>query len=161
MSYELDPEVLADLQLRESTVRERGNRRSAPMPSWSPPAIVGQWPCKVCKRPVDVPDAAMERFEAFSAALVRRGEQPLDEKRILFCDECRNEYIRTAPDRRRGQVERMRPVIVQLKNSRNPEQEWAAIKQLEEWRHPDVPGLVQSIRARIDAKSSKAPKGGL
>lgn len=156
--FEQDPEVVADLQLRAATLRERGRARE--MPAYEPSKIVDRWPCRACKQPVEVTEDGVDRYQVFNRQLARQGEERLDHTKILFCDSCRVEYQRTAADRRRGQVERMAVVIRQLKSSNKPEEERLMIKQLEAWGHPDVTGLVQAIRLRLDGPKTKSKSRG-
>lgn len=159
MSDDEDPEVVADRRLQAATIRQRGGKHEGA--SYRPPVIVAEWPCRACKKPYGVTEDAVEAYETWNRELARRGDVPLDSKAIVFCDSCRAVYTDTAPSRRRGQVERMRPVIQQLKRSNSPEQEYALLKQLDAWGHPDVPGLVGAIRARLEGKGKRSDTGKL
>jgi hypothetical protein len=157
--FEPDPEVIADLRLRESTSRDASRTRIESY-AWSPPAIVAKWRCRnaKCKSFADVPEDAMEALCTFNAQLRARGEEPLETNLILYCDPCLAEFKATAATRRRAQVERMAVVIKQLKESRDPERERDLIAQLEKWGHPDVAGLVQAITERRSAESGRVGK---
>ncbi len=161
MGDEMDPEVLADLQLRAQTIRERGG--SSREVTWHAPTFVDKWPCRnpQCRKPVEVTAETVDRYRVFNAELVKRGEDKMDFRAIVYCDQCRVEFQRTAADRRRGQVDRMAPVIRQVKNSKNPEGETSAIVQLKAWHHPDVEGLVQAVRSRLDGKGGQKMRGEL
>jgi hypothetical protein len=148
-----DPEVRADIELRARTERQRGRTSNAA--TWSPPEIAARWPCRVCRTLVDVSGDGVALYLRFNEMLKRRNEEPLSTEQIMYCDACRGEFKRTAAERRRGQIERMRPLIQRLKRSGNPESERALILQLEQWGHPDVNGLVQAIRDRIASKGRK------
>jgi len=152
--FEVDPEVIADLKLRAATEHDRSRSRPTSY-AWTPPKIVGAWHCKNprCRVLVDVTEETMERFCMFNAHLRRRGEDPLEPSKILYCDSCIVEYKRTAPDRRRGQMDRVAVAIRQLKESGDSSRERDLIAQLEEWGHPDVTGLVQAITERRAAAS--------
>lgn len=154
-----DPEVRADLELRAQTIRERGH---SPMrfATWSKPEIAARWPCRACREYVEVTGDAVERVLAFNRELLRRQEAPLAVERIVFCDKCRDEGRRIAPELRRKQVEKLRDLIQQLKRSKVPERERELILQLEKLDHPDVNGLVAAIRARIESKGRR-DGGGL
>jgi hypothetical protein len=158
VKHDEDPEVVADLQLRARTERERGGR-AAREPSWSPPVIAARWRCRGCKSDwlVDVPVDAVAAYLTFNEELKRRGEEPLDESRIVFCDECRDKGRRMAPEGRRNQVERLRSVIQKLKASRRPEEERELILQCTALGHPDVEGLVSSLRDKRAAKQKGPP----
>jgi hypothetical protein len=159
MGDEMDPEVLADLQLRARTVRERGGQSRGA--TWHPPTFVDKWPCRnpQCRKPVEVTAETVDRYQVFNGELSKRGEERMDFRAIVYCDPCRDEFQRTAAGRRRGQVDRMALVIRQVKASKNPEGETAAIAQLKAWHHPDVEGLIQAVRARLDGKSGKKVRG--
>lgn len=160
ISDDEDPEVLADLQLRASSERDRSRSRSDGNYSWSPPSIVGKWRCRNphCKSLVDVPEPAMERFCAFNELLRRRGEEPLDRDKILFCPSCEAEFRRVAGDRRRERVERMRSAIVELKATRDAERQRELLDQLRIWHHPDVDGLANWLRERERIAGNAKPK---
>jgi hypothetical protein len=90
-----DPEVRADLALREQTARDRRDRRGpegleqgqdpdglspalARLYDSAPDPIVERWPCiEGCGALVDMTAAAIERHVKFSERLVRQGERPL------------------------------------------------------------------------------------
>jgi hypothetical protein len=158
MSYtDEDPEVIEDLQLRARTMRERSGNREA---QYTAPVFVSEWACRACRELVPITADAMENWQRFNRMLAARNEAAIRTSEIVFCDRCRVEFRRTAPERRRGQVERMRPVIIKLKRSSNPEEEREAIKQLETYGHPDVNGLVAAIRARLESKGRTPDRGG-
>lgn len=148
----IDPEVRADIELRNRTERHRSRKE---LPSWTRPEFVANWPCRACSAPVPVTADAVDTLERFNRMLGARNETFIRTTEIMFCDRCGAEYKRTAAARRLGQVERMRPVIQRLKRSSNPEGEHELIKQLTQWSHPDVAGLIQSIRDRIASKGRK------
>lgn len=152
MSYDEDPEVIADLQLRARTVRERGG--NANIPTYTPPVTVADWQCRGgCGSTVGVTQDAIDRLEIFNRQLARKSEAPLDPNRIVFCDACKARGSSKAGESNRNKVDRLAGVIRQLKASKGPEQERELMLQAEALGHPDVPGLVQAIRNRLDAKS--------
>lgn len=114
------------------------------------PRDVTRWQCRACRSLVGITADALELFEKFNDVLIRRGEPHLDNRQIVFCRDCRVPYRQKLAEHNTKRVAEMREVIRRLKGSRNPEAERAAIKQLETWGHPDVPGLVQAIRNRLD-----------
>ncbi len=105
MSHVEDPEVIADLKFRAYTERDRS--RGGADYDWKQPETIGAWKCRVpaCGVLVGVTQDAMERVAMFNRELHRRGEAPLDINAIVYCDRCRDEFKRTAADRRRGQVD--------------------------------------------------------
>lgn len=159
MTYanEPDPEVLADLALRNSSQHDRTRTRGEGLYNWTPPVGVGVWACRRpgCKGYATVYQANLDAFEVFDRQLSSKGEQPLDVTKILFCETCYAEFKRTAPDRRRGQVERMAVAVRQLKESNDPERERELLDSLEKWGHPDVHGLVTALREKRGASSGK------
>jgi hypothetical protein len=90
-----DPEVRADLALRDRTARDRANRRGpagldvgqdpdglspelARLYASAPDPVVERWPCiEGCGALVDMTTAAIERHTKFSEQLVRQGKSPL------------------------------------------------------------------------------------
>lgn len=152
MSNEPDPEVVADLKLRAATERDRSRTRGEGVYEFQPSPVVAEWACRNdrCRNLVAVPQEALDRVAVFDGILARQDQQPLDVGLIVYCNSCRIIFLRTAADRRRWQVERMRPAIAQLKSSGKPEEERGLMKQLDAWGHPDVLGLVQAIRSRLD-----------
>lgn len=159
---ELDPEVRADLELREQTTRDRTRSRSTRIYDWRPPVFVENWPCSVpnCDGEYPVESDAVERLEIFNAQLMRKGERPITKSEIGYCESCRAEYKRTAPERRRAQVDRMADGIRKLKAAANPQLEYTLLRQLEQWGHPDVKGLVEAIRLSREKPGSKRVRSG-
>lgn len=157
--YDPDPEVIADLQLRAASERDR-NRERPESYAWSPPKIVGQWKCRnpQCSGLADVPEIAMERWLAFSEQLRARGETTLDPSKILYCVSCLAAYKASAPDRRQAQVARMAVAIRTLKEAGDATRERDLVGQLEQWGHPDVDGLVKAITERRASESGRPGK---
>lgn len=157
---ELDPEVVADLQLRAATERDRS--RSREMPQWSPSVVLTHVPCrKRCGSLVEWNDAAEERFVAFNRMLEARGEAPLDKTKILFCDKCRVLRRQAVADHNRKQVDLTGEVIRDLRRASNPDGERDLIAKLRELGHPDIDGLLETLRTRNKTQSGKRTKGDL
>lgn len=167
MTYELDPEVVADLALRARTEHDSSRTRTANY-AWSRPQIVAAWKCRRpgCNELVGVTEEAMHTIEVWSRELARRGEQPIDTARIVFCDACEVKLREALPDKRRAEVDRMAHVIRQLVAGDTQIQirdhegqrfvdERAALKQLASWGHPDVSGLEQSLATRNKKQRGK------
>lgn len=156
-SYEPDPEVIADLVLRASSERDPTRTRGEAVYSWAPPKSVGVWACRNprCRAFAEVHQENLDALEVFNRQLTSKGEPPLDVTKILYCDGCLAEFKRTAPDRRRGQVERMAVAIRALKESNDPERERELLDNLEKWGHGDVPGLVAAIREKRGQTNGK------
>ena len=154
MSTDEDPEVRADIELRAQTERERGNR-DAPMPVWVRPEPAARWPCRACREYVEVSGDAVAAFITFSNELKRRGEEPLDVARIVFCDSCRVQWRAALARRASEVVEKTRELIIALKRGVTAEREREITEQLTKLGHPDVPGLVQSIRDRRASKGRR------
>jgi hypothetical protein len=157
----MDPEVLADIKLREETRRDSTRTRGAAVYSWRPPETVAVWPCKACKCLVEVAQDPVDWFNLFNRELAKRGEEPLDKAKIAYCDRCRIEFRRTGADRRRAEVERMRPAIIAIKASKQPRSEHEHIANLRKWHHPDVDGLLQWCDEQLKTPSGKKRGGGL
>lgn len=157
---EMDPEVRADLELRDSSMRDRTRSRGAGIYDWKPPVAVETWPCRRpnCDGEYPVDSDAVEYLAMFNGQLATRGEIPIARSEIGYCQACRDEYKRSAPDRRRGQVDRMREAIQKLKASPDPDNEHDLIRQIRDWHHPDVDGLLKTLRDKLKAnkKSGRA-----
>jgi hypothetical protein len=166
-----DPEVVADLKLRAYSMRDSSRSGDAGVYDWKPPVVATQWKCRTppCKEFVDVTTDTLERWQIFNAQLKSKGERPLESHTILRCPSCTAEYNRIQPQRLRKRVDRMASVIQQLKaGDKNiryrtndgdvTTDELGAIKQLREWGHPDVDGLVQALREKKSA--NKKPTRG-
>lgn len=115
-----DPEVRADLALRDRTARERANRRGpagldvGQDPDGLSPALarlydsvpdpdVESWPCRGgCGRKVGVPQVAIERLAEANRMLVRRGEKPIGKHEVMWCPACRRRDDERAPAQRGG-----------------------------------------------------------
>jgi hypothetical protein len=69
----LDPEVLADLRLRDS--------------SDAPPVFVEHWPCKGCGVMVGITREVLDTHAMFNRQLVKRRESPLPKR--AQCDDCK------------------------------------------------------------------------
>jgi hypothetical protein len=161
--FETDPEVIADLALRRASERDPTRTRGEGIYDWKPSIAVGVWACRNprCSGLASVFQENVDAVAVFNAHLAQLGELPLDETKILWCESCLAEYKRTAPDRRRGQVDRMAVAIRALKESDDAERERDLIANLDAWGHPDVLGLVSSIRERRAAESGRGRKRAL
>lgn len=159
MSDEMDPEVLADLRLRAAT--ERDPSRSREMPSWSPPKVHSQVPCRGrCGAVVDWNEDAEERFQIFNRELERRNEAPLDRTKIVFCNACRAEGAKAAADRNRKLNDAVGAAIRELKMGCQSHREHELLDKLEKAGHPDIAGLRQWLKDQA-AKGKRGNKGDL
>lgn len=158
--FEPDPEVLADLRLRAQTERERPRTESQvrAVYAWKPSPVVGKWKCRTppCTHFVDVTEEAMERWAQCNAWLRAEGQEPLDTSTILRCDVCEREMRRVRAGKLRERVDNIAGLIRRLKDSANPRGEVAIVKQLREWRHPDVDGLLQALDGKSSTRKGKA-----
>lgn len=154
---DLDPEALADIELRNRSMRDRS--RGSELPVYVPPVLVADWKCRGnCGASVSVTQDALDRLAIFNAELTRKGDAPLDANRIVFCDACKARGMSMAPESNRNKTERLAGVIRKLKASRRPEEERELMLQLDALGHPDTAGLVAAIRARLDAKSIRGKR---
>lgn len=152
MSEEIDPEVLADLQLRESSQRDWTRTRGRGVYDWHKPNDVEQWRCRVptCGAMVGTTQEAVDAAAVFDRELHRRGEGPLDRERIAMCDDCRKRFLKQRADKNRMHVDGMAELIRELKGEEAPppERERVLIEKIRHMHHPDVDGLLLSIRER-------------
>ncbi len=154
VSTGLDPEVLADLRLREAT--ERDATRSREMPKYVAPRIVERVPCRArCGQLADWTDEAEQAFETFNRALAAKADAPLDKTKIAFCSACVDEGRKLIADNSRKHVDKLAEKVRELKDSERPWDEGELLSQLRKLGHPDIPGLVSALRDRRD----KQPAG--
>jgi hypothetical protein len=161
--HQMDPEVLADIAKRDRIAASRDPMAFEPALRAAVakirPVFVGAWKCRTCNALVPVQEQDLENLASCNDALRRRGEEPLDHNRIMFCDSCREAHKLDAARRRRREVERLAEVIRALKSAADPDSERALIHQLRELNHPDVDGLLNALRERANKPAKSAPKG--
>ncbi|HKP08298.1 MAG TPA: hypothetical protein VJU58_13680 [Microbacterium sp.] len=103
----LDPEILADLRLRDRTARERADRRGpdgldvGQDPDGLSPALaalydsrpdpeVESWPCRGrCGRMVGVTRVAIERLAKSNRMLASKRERPIGKHEVMWCPDCK------------------------------------------------------------------------
>lgn len=144
----MNEEDAADRILRHRTELAT-DRTRAPVPIGDT-SIVANWKCRTstCAVIVAVPASAFDAWEVFNRKLASQRQPPIATDQVMFCDACAAELRRSAPERRRAQDERLAPVVKLLAASPQPEREHAMIRQLRQWGHPDVDGLVGVLKER-------------
>lgn len=154
---DIDPEVAADLRVRDSSVHDSARTRGVGVYSWTPPQAVDQWRCRSssCGGSVEVTEEAQHALSTFAGELARRDEPPIDERKIAFCGACRELGVSVGADRNRKHVDAMALLIrelVELAESPSTQQSAARERTLLEncrlMHHPDVAGLTQALRER-------------
>lgn len=150
--HDEDPEVVADLQLRAHTERDRS--RASKEPVYVPPVYVDTWACKLCRLPIEVTADAVERVEIFNRALADRREPLLITSELVACLECAIKIQERHAFKARRDAELLGKVIARLKLSRSPEHERGLIAELRQLGHPDVDGLVESLRHKKPTRSA-------
>jgi hypothetical protein len=167
VSDEEDPEVIADLQLRAYTERARTGLSDAAfgqaIRQAATPRIVGQVPCRGrCGSTCDWTAEAEEQFAMFNRELLRRREAPLDKTRIVFCQRCIDSAAPIRATEARKHVEYIADLIRRVKASGNPEGERDLLEKLKKANHPDIPGLLEALRAKgTKQPGTRARKGGM
>lgn len=147
---EIDPEILADLRLREETLRDPNRRRrDAGLPVFDLPEFVRLLPCFNCGAACELNDIGQARLDQFNAVLRRRGEPDIDEKETLMCLTCRKKWDAMKANHNRKRVEEMGKTVRSLKASKNPDGEDAAWTYVDK-NHPDPTGLREWIRSNRD-----------
>lgn len=162
---DLDPEVLADLELRDASMRDRSRSRraEATLGRELPAPPVAWWTCRAprCGQLVGIPEQAVERLEIFNARLVSRGEQPIPDDTVAVCDEHRAMLLTHRAETLRRKHDRLRENIVKLKASPNPRSEHELLRELERDHHPDISGLLESLARKLEGdKASKRTRRG-
>ena len=143
----MDPEVLADLRLRERTAAER-SAASPALYAWKPPVFVGAWKCRTCEVLVPITTEDLERLAMWNRVLRSRKQEPIDHNRIVFCDACRDSLKAKAGDRRSEEARITGELVRELKAATNPDSERATANRLRDLGHPDVDGLLGALRER-------------
>ncbi len=166
---EIDPEVLADLQLRATSMHDSTRTRGRDTYSWSAPAIVAYWPCRaggtcrgsVAGQPavVGVTAEAIDARETFNRQLRSKGEAEIPTHAIAFCETCKRAGLSMQAIVNQDRRERMAAKIRRLKESPPAHEEREIVDQLRKWSHPDVDGLLQSLREKRD--NGKTPRKGI
>jgi hypothetical protein len=102
-----DPEVHADLRLRDQTARERADRRGveglvdgqdpdglsprlAALYSSAPDPIVEHWPCRGgCGTLVGVTKVGIDEFDAMNRRLRSMRQEPMAKHKVMWCPACK------------------------------------------------------------------------
>lgn len=155
---ELDPEVLADLQLRARTLSERGDRYLRPSPAqlYRKPVDAAQWKCRFprCEILIGVADDVVQYLENFNAELATRGERAIPTDAILVCPEHLKLALEHRAQKQRERSDRMRDNIRKLRASElDPNLMPDVLADLRRDHHPDVDGMVAAMLARLNGSS--------
>ncbi|MBA3421673.1 MAG: hypothetical protein H0U12_07240 [Thermoleophilaceae bacterium] len=159
MSFEEDPEVIADLKLRayseHDTSRARPSRDR--IGRWAPDKTVGAWRCRRsgCAGLFAVTAEAVEHVEIFNRELARRGEDAIDLRQVAWCDGCRAAWLASRSTKARERVDAIAELVRELKASNQPRTLTEQIKQLRKWNHPDLDGLLSAIEERLRSGKGK------
>lgn len=152
MSFEeVDPEVIADLQLRAASEHDPTRERPTAL-RFEPCPTVRMLPCrnKSCLKPCELTSTGQEQLVMFNRMLLRRGEQPINEHDLLVCGDCRSLLEKRIADRARERTTEMAETVRKLKDSKNPDAEHDLWRYVDKY-HPDPRGLRGWLRSR-DAK---------
>lgn len=170
MTEEIDPEVLADLQLRISSERDSTRSRGSGTYAWTTPVIVAHWRCRsrescrtaVAGEPalVGVTQETLDALEGFNSELRRRMQADLPTHSIVFCDECKRHGISMQAEANRKRADRMAERVRKLRDGCSADEEREIIEVLRK-THPDVDGLLRAIRERREGAHGGKPKRSL
>ena len=163
MSDEMDPEVAADLRLREASRFDR-SRNQGDMPKYVPAKVIDRVPCRNrCGAVVSWTEEAESTFQTFNRQLAKKLEPQLDKTKIVFCNTCRASGVAQAADRNRKQVDYIAGIIRELKGGLDGDKYREAIDKLKKAGHPDIDGLEQALREKAASKPGgrKFSKGSL
>lgn len=158
---EADPEVIADLQLRARTQRER--RSVIADLAWQAPIFVASWKCRhpKCDERVAVTQDVVHQLEAFSAELVRRGGRPIPADSVLVCATHEAAVRGFRAEKLREQHVRLAANIRELKQLESPGISVDLLAKIRADHHPDVEGLIGAIEARTVRRSGKRKAASL
>lgn len=159
--YDLDEEVEADRQLRNSSLRD--SSRSGEPPRWTKPDTAAEWPCRngACRVRVEVTADALEQMAMFNRILRERGEPEITESEVVVCDACRRLLATHEAAQRDKRNERTTQIIRALKQSGMPRDEHELLAELRKLHHPDVPGLLEALDGASDSSKRKRRVSGL
>jgi hypothetical protein len=173
VSDELDPEVLADLQLRSRSSYDSTRTRTADY-DWTKPVDVAQWKCRTqaCAERIGVTQEAVDRLADANRVLARMKQPSVTVDEVMLCPTCYADTASKAARIQQAVRDRSAQIIRQLKASAktitvetskttytlSPD---AAYSKLTEWGHPDVEGLRNAIRERLEGKAGKRKAGDL
>jgi hypothetical protein len=152
-----DEDEARDRQIRSDSMRDRTRIRKPVR--FEVDTVVAQWPCRTCHQPTDLTTAGADRFEQFNKMLRARGERPLSTGEVLFCTKCEAEKRKHEADANRRKVDGLAEKIRALKADPPPppEVERVLVKAIEAAGHPDVKGLLDTIKAKREAGDKKKP----
>lgn len=127
--------------------------------------VVAHWPCRAtgCKTRVPVTSACRDAFVLWNEQLAKRGEEPLREGEVVFCESC----AVIVEQKRREAVERTRKQIAthvaELRDPRTPAHLIAVAEHYLVRRANDGEALVRSLakqRAEADHADQQPRRGG-
>jgi hypothetical protein len=116
------------------------------------PKPIAQRSCRGCGQPCDVTETGMAALKMGQRFLLKRGEEPMDERRIFACERCEMRVRDAIGQSNREKVDEMAAIIRDLKESIDPPSETAMLERLAQLHHPDIPGLLRAISERKAAE---------
>lgn len=157
---ELDPEVVADLQLRAYTQHDRSRSRADNHSTWRPEATVGYWNCRRegCMGIIAITQDAVDRLDDANRMLQRRGELKIKSREVAWCDGCVKLFAKARADRLRERTDAMATCIRELKEHPNPRSAHDLIAQISKLRHPDLQGLLEAIEIKRKTGPERAKR---
>jgi hypothetical protein len=165
MSHDdMDPEVRADLELRErlaaSRPRVSDGQFAEKIREAAKPRIIERVPCRNrCGAVADWTEEAEQAFMTFNHKLASAAEAPLDKTRIVFCPSCARRLSAESSQRNRMMVNKIGDAIRELKAGCPPRREDELLDKLERSGHPDIAGLKQWLKDNVnDPKKRRAQK---
>lgn len=166
MSEEIDPEVLADLQLRKASEYDSTRTRGLGVYAWKPPADVAQWPCRRpgCGAMVGVTQdtvdylAMTNRWIAEGRLVDQLDKRPLASDAVVLCADCRVLLEKMREEKSAARRAETRDLVQRMKASPNPRNEHELIKRLSQLHHPDVTGLIESLAAKLESGANKTAR---
>lgn len=156
----LDPEVIADLKLRESSTRDKTRTGEV---EWTSPVLVESWKCRAprCSNVVEVTQDVVDQHRVFNGYLQDRGERDIPTDAIVLCPDCKK---LAASYRNEALLERNRQMtadVQHMKASPDPRNEHDCLRRLRANHHPDIDGLLDVLVRRLEGeKGSKRSKKG-
>lgn len=115
---------------------------------------------------VGVPQEALDAMAVFNTELAKRGEQPINKAKTVFCATCKESGLKHGADVNRRHVTALAVHIRRLveladepATQANAQEERELLEKCRLMHHPDIDGLTQALRDRRErngnAKSGK------
>lgn len=142
-----DDEHDEDAAIRAASLNDPN--RSGDPGAYKPPIVVGFAKCRNfgrCANVVAWNEEADDQLAVWNRQLAKQNEPLIERDKVMFCAQCEAAKRAYAIEHYAKARELMRDCIRELKSTTNPERERELAKKIGMLGHPDVNGLLESIR---------------